>query len=194
MTASPLPADLEELAVLPETFLIVDENDVLRDEGEAYARKFTEAGVRTTSARYKDTIHDFMMLNPLRETAAVTGAVEQAIHVLRKAWRQVTARRSGRRWCPPDPTAVRVGTTMYRQNEPRPATAEDVRGELRRFHGRPALTRDEDSARMMRRSLDGSCNSAGTLARFVERMSPTEVEALRVALRERLDGWNTEAG
>jgi acetyl esterase len=26
-----------------------------------------------------------MMLNPLRETAAVTAAVEQAIHVLRKA-------------------------------------------------------------------------------------------------------------
>jgi predicted transcriptional regulator len=76
---------------------------------------------------------------------------------------------------------------MYIQNEPRPATAEEVRGELRRVHGRPALTRDEDSARMMRRALDGSCNSARTLARFVERMSPTEAEALRVALRERLD-------
>jgi acetyl esterase/lipase len=85
VTASPLRAELEELAGLPETFLIVDENDVLRDEGEAYARKLTEAGVRTTSVRYNGTIHDFMMLNPLRETAAVTGAVEQAIHVLRKA-------------------------------------------------------------------------------------------------------------
>ncbi|MEU4294795.1 alpha/beta hydrolase [Kribbella sp. NPDC026596] len=85
VTASPLRADLEELAGLPETFLIVDENDVLRDEGEAYARKLTEAGVRTTSVRYNGIIHDFMMLNPLRETAAVTGAVEQAIHVLRKA-------------------------------------------------------------------------------------------------------------
>ena len=41
--------------------------------------------VRTTSVHYKGTIHNFMMLNPLRETAAVTGAVEQAIHVLRKA-------------------------------------------------------------------------------------------------------------
>jgi hypothetical protein len=28
-----------------------------------------------------------MMLNPLRDTAATTGAVEQAIHVLRKALR-----------------------------------------------------------------------------------------------------------
>ena len=67
-------------------FLIVDENDVLRDEGEAYARKLTAAGVRTTSVRYNGIIHDFMMLNPLRGTAAATAAVEQAIHVLRKAF------------------------------------------------------------------------------------------------------------
>jgi hypothetical protein len=35
--------------------------------------------------RYNGTIHDFMMLNPLRETAAASGAIEQAIHILRKA-------------------------------------------------------------------------------------------------------------
>jgi acetyl esterase len=86
ITASPLRATLEELAGLPEAFVIVDENDVLRDEGEAYARKLTAAGVRTTSTRYNGTIHDFMMLNPLRGTAATTAAVEQAIHVLRKAF------------------------------------------------------------------------------------------------------------
>jgi acetyl esterase len=85
ITASPLRATLEELAGLPEAFLILDENDVLRDEGEAYARRLVEAGVRTTSVRYNDILHDFMMLNPLRETAASTGAIEQAIHVLRKA-------------------------------------------------------------------------------------------------------------
>ncbi|MCM4078890.1 alpha/beta hydrolase [Paractinoplanes hotanensis] len=85
ITASPLRATLDDLAGLPETFLIVDENDVLRDEGEAYARKLTQAGVRTTSARYNGTLHDFMMLNPVRDTAASTAAIEQAIHVLRKA-------------------------------------------------------------------------------------------------------------
>ncbi|TWF74942.1 acetyl esterase/lipase [Pseudonocardia hierapolitana] len=85
ITASPLRASLEELAGLPETFLIVDENDVLRDEGEAYARRLTQAGVRTTSVRYNAIIHDFMMLNPVRGAAATTGAVEQAIQVLRKA-------------------------------------------------------------------------------------------------------------
>jgi acetyl esterase len=62
-----------------------DENDVLRDEGEAYARKLAEAGVRTTSVRFNGTIHDFLMLNPLRGTAATTAALGQAINVLRKA-------------------------------------------------------------------------------------------------------------
>jgi len=85
ITASPLRARLEDLAGLPEAFVIVDENDVLRDEGEGYARRLTEAGVRTTSVRYNGTLHDFMMLNPLRATAASSAAVEQAIHVLRRA-------------------------------------------------------------------------------------------------------------
>jgi acetyl esterase len=85
ITASPLRATVEELSGLPEAFLVVDENDVLRDEGEAYARKLIEAGVRTTTVRYNATIHDFMMLNPLRPSAATTGAVEQAAAILRKA-------------------------------------------------------------------------------------------------------------
>lgn len=85
VTASPLQASLDELTGLPETFLVVDENDVLRDEGEAYGRKLIEAGVRTTLVRYDGTIHDFMMLTPLRSSAASTAAIEQAIHILRKA-------------------------------------------------------------------------------------------------------------
>jgi acetyl esterase/lipase len=44
-----------------------------------------QAGVATTSVRYNGTIHDFMMLNPVRESCATTAAVEQAIHVLRGA-------------------------------------------------------------------------------------------------------------
>ncbi|KHL16082.1 acetyl esterase/lipase [Mumia flava] len=87
ITVSPLRATLEDLAGLPEAFVVVDENDVLRDEGEAYARRLGEAGVRTTIVRYGRTIHDFMMLNPLRPTAATTAATEQAIHVLRTALR-----------------------------------------------------------------------------------------------------------
>lgn len=78
-------ATLDDRAGLPETFVIVDASDVLRNEGEAYARKLTAAGVRTTSIRYNGIIHDFLMLNPLRETAATSAAVDQAVHVLRKA-------------------------------------------------------------------------------------------------------------
>jgi acetyl esterase/lipase len=86
ITASPLRASLKDLAGLPPAFVVVDENDVLRDEGEAYARRLIEAGVPTTIVRYDAIMHDFMMLNPVRETQATTAAVEQAIHVLRKAF------------------------------------------------------------------------------------------------------------
>lgn len=84
ITASPLRASLDDLAGLPPAFVIVDENDVLRDEGEAYARRLIEAGVPTTVVRYDAILHDFMMLNPVRETQATTAAVEQAISILRK--------------------------------------------------------------------------------------------------------------
>jgi acetyl esterase/lipase len=83
ITASPLRATLDDLAGLPPAFVIVDENDVLRDEGEAYARRLTEAGVPTTSIRYNGTLHDFMMLNPVRDTQATRAAIAQAIHVLK---------------------------------------------------------------------------------------------------------------
>jgi acetyl esterase/lipase len=85
ITASPLRATLEDLADLPPALVLVDENDVLRDEGEAYAARLTQAGVPTTSVRYNGIHHDFMMLNPLRPTQATTGAIAQAIHHLRKA-------------------------------------------------------------------------------------------------------------
>ena len=85
ITVSPLRADRTDLEGLPAAFVIVDENDVLRDEGEAYARHLTEAGVRTTSVRYNGVLHDFMMLNPLRETQAATAAIEQAVQIISKA-------------------------------------------------------------------------------------------------------------
>jgi acetyl esterase len=84
--ASPLNASVEELAGLPQTLLIVDENDVLRDEGEAYGRKLAEAGVRVTSLRCNGTIHDFMMLNAITETPAVRAAVGQANGYLRSVF------------------------------------------------------------------------------------------------------------
>jgi acetyl esterase len=66
--------------------VITDENDVLRDEGEAYARKLIGGGVRVTATRYLGTIHDFVMLNALADTPAARGAVEQATDFLRKTF------------------------------------------------------------------------------------------------------------
>ncbi|CND62666.1 alpha/beta hydrolase R526 [Mycobacterium tuberculosis] len=86
VTASPLRATLDDLRGLPPAFLIVDENDVLRDEGEAYARRLTEAGVPTTSVRYNGILHDFMMLNNVTETRAARAAVAQAVDVLKTAF------------------------------------------------------------------------------------------------------------
>jgi len=83
--ASPLQASDEMLAGLPPALLIIDEADVLRDEGEAYASRMREAGVAVTTVRYDGITHDFMMLNPLSETHATRAAVAQAIATLRQA-------------------------------------------------------------------------------------------------------------
>jgi acetyl esterase/lipase len=83
--ASPLQASDEQLANLPPAFLIVDEADVLRDEGEAYAARLRAAGVEITTVRYDGITHDFMMLTPLSNTHATRAAVAQAISILRDA-------------------------------------------------------------------------------------------------------------
>ncbi|MEV7289227.1 alpha/beta hydrolase [Streptomyces sp. NPDC093252] len=85
VTASPLRASLEQLAGLPSALVITGEADVLRDEGEAYANRLRAAGVAVTAVRYQGIIHDFVMLNALRETHAAQAAIDQAVGVLRKA-------------------------------------------------------------------------------------------------------------
>ncbi|MFC0110860.1 alpha/beta hydrolase [Kibdelosporangium aridum] len=85
ITASPLRATLEQLADLPPALVITGEADVLRDEGEAYAAKLRQAGVPVTAVRYQGIVHDFVMVNALRETHAAEAAINQAIAVLRKA-------------------------------------------------------------------------------------------------------------
>lgn len=83
ITATPLNASIDQLEALPEALVIVDENDVLRDEGEAYARKLSQAGVRVTATRYNGTVHDFVLLNALADTPATRAAVQQASAALR---------------------------------------------------------------------------------------------------------------
>jgi acetyl esterase len=83
--ASPLRASIDQLAQLPEALVIVAENDVARDDGEDYARRLSDAGVRVTSVRYNGTIHDFVVLNALADTPAARGAIEQIIGALKSA-------------------------------------------------------------------------------------------------------------
>jgi acetyl esterase len=83
---SPLQATLADLEGLPPALVIVDENDVLRDQGEAYADKLRDAGVPTTSVRFNGTIHDFMRLNALRDSESTRAAISLAVTALRRAF------------------------------------------------------------------------------------------------------------
>ena len=84
--ASPLRATVEDLNGLPEAMIINGEFDILRDEGEAYAHKLNDAGVKVTAVRYLGTIHDFVMLNPLSEVPSTKAAIRQASEKLREVF------------------------------------------------------------------------------------------------------------
>lgn len=78
ITASPLRASIEQLRGLPPAMVLNGEADVLRDEGEAYANKLREAGVQVTAVRFQGMVHDFAMVDSLRDTRANRAALELA--------------------------------------------------------------------------------------------------------------------
>ena len=82
---SPLNASEEELCEMPPALIITAENDVLRDEGEEYARKLNNAGVEVTNMRINGTIHDFLMLNALYDTSISRDTLYAAGKIIQKA-------------------------------------------------------------------------------------------------------------
>jgi acetyl esterase/lipase len=82
--ASPLQATVDELKGLPPALIQVAGNDVLRDEGLAYARQLDAAGVDVTSVRYENLIHDYGLLNAISQVPAVRDALHQAAETLKK--------------------------------------------------------------------------------------------------------------
>ncbi|MEO8416507.1 MAG: alpha/beta hydrolase [Ginsengibacter sp.] len=82
--ASPLRATVDQLRGLPPALIVTAENDVLRDEGEAYGRKLDEAGVPETTVRYDGMIHDFGLLNPIANLPQTKALFIQACAELKK--------------------------------------------------------------------------------------------------------------
>ncbi len=82
--ASPLQASMERLKGVAPALIQTAEMDVLRDEGEAYARKLDQAGIDVTSTRYNGLIHDYGLLNPITQVPGVRSALLHAAAELKK--------------------------------------------------------------------------------------------------------------
>ena len=77
--ASPLLT--KNLKNLPPAFIITNQFDPLRDEGEAYAQRLKQSGNQVTLKRYQDTIHAFMSIEILSQT---NKAKKEAANFLKK--------------------------------------------------------------------------------------------------------------
>jgi acetyl esterase len=83
-TVTPLSASVESLKGLPPALIITAEIDVLRTEGELYAKKLMEAGVDTLCVRYNGAQHGFVTEPGYEAEAAL--AISQTVDVLKRRW------------------------------------------------------------------------------------------------------------
>lgn len=82
--ASPLQASRERLKGVAPALIQTAEMDVLRDEGEAFARRLDQAGVDVIATRYNGLIHDYGLLNPISRVPGVRSALLHAAAELKK--------------------------------------------------------------------------------------------------------------
>nr|XP_033815186.1 neutral cholesterol ester hydrolase 1 isoform X2 [Geotrypetes seraphini] len=59
--ASPLIAEKESLKLMPKTYILTCEFDVLRDDGLMYAKRLEDAGVEVTRDHFEDGFHGCMI-------------------------------------------------------------------------------------------------------------------------------------
>ena len=183
--ASPLRASDEQLAGLPPAFVIVDEADVLRDEGEAYAARLRAAGVAVTTVRYDGITHDFMMLNPLSNTHATRAAVAQAISILRDA---LQAREAGYRRAAPRSEARRRekgGATSMNQFAGSRLVEQLSRAEFEQLSGDEQSNHVQDALAALRESIPHSRTEAGA---FIDRRVSTS-KSLPNGRRRKFSGY-----
>jgi len=67
---------------LPPALIFLNENDVLRDEGEAYAHKLIQAGVPVVAFRTLGVIHDCLWINAIAQAPVVRAIIAQADRML----------------------------------------------------------------------------------------------------------------
>uniref|UniRef100_A0A6G6AD06 Alpha/beta hydrolase n=1 Tax=Borely moumouvirus TaxID=2712067 RepID=A0A6G6AD06_9VIRU len=85
-TISPLRASTKNIQNLPPTLIIVGENDILRDDGEKYVHKLMQAGVDVSSVRILGVIHDFLMLDPVKDAPGTKTAMDIIIKKIQKVF------------------------------------------------------------------------------------------------------------